>query len=80
MGRPISPRIASILAMTMIFAGVFAVIFAAAIRLLAVSHVIVPSVLASCAATWILRPRRTTAGSVLPEESSFMPQLGSRQR
>jgi len=61
--------------MTMIFAGVFAVIFAAAIRFLAVSHVIVPSVLASCAAAWILRPRRATAVNVLPEESSFMPQV-----
>src|SRR6266850_951473 len=75
MGRPISRRVASIFAMTMIFAGVFAVIFAAAIRFLAVSHVIVPSVLASCAAAWILRPRRATAVNVLPEESSFMPQV-----
>jgi hypothetical protein len=75
MGRPISRRIASIFATTMIFAGVFAVIFAAAIRFLAISHVIVPSVIASCAVTWILRPRGATAVSVLPEESTFIPQV-----
>lgn len=75
MGRPISRRIASIFATTMIFAGVFAVIFATAIRFLAISHVIVPSVLASCAVTWILLPRRATAVSVLPEESTFIPQV-----
>lgn len=77
MGRPISRRIAGIYAMTMIFAGVFAVILAAAIRFLAVSHVIVPSALASCAAAWILRPRRATAVTAPPDESSFIPQVAA---
>src|SRR5205814_4078364 len=75
MRRPIFRWTSRIYAMTMVFAGVFAVILAAAMRFLAVSHVVVPSVLASCAAAWVLRPRGARVIDVPSDdsvESSFI--------
>jgi len=75
MRRPIFRRIANIYATAMIFAGVFAIILAVVVRFLAISHVVVSSVLASCVATRLLRPRGATLVNAPPAESSVMPQV-----